>query len=230
MKQLLLDIAPPPAPTLDNFVVGANAELLAALRGVLDGSAGERFVYVWGGAGCGKSHLLAGFVAAAEALGMRVGRVAGGEDACRADDLARCDAVAVDDVLKLDADSQIGLFDLINRLRDGTGLLLVTGPVAPTHLKLRPDLATRLGQCLVYQVRCLSDEDKQQALIAHAQGRGFTLSADVASYLLRKWKRDLPSLMAVLDALDRYSLEVKRPITLPLVRAVLASLPDEEKI
>jgi DnaA family protein len=226
MKQLLLDIAPPPAPTLDNFVAGANGEVLAALRAVLDGSAGERFVYLWGGSGCGKSHLAAGFVAQAEALGMRPGRVAGGHDACRAEDLAPCDAVVVDDVLKLDVDSQIGLFDLINRLRDGTGLLLVTGPVAPSHLKLRPDLATRLGQCLVYQVRCLSDADKQQALIAHARGRGFTLPPDVAAHLLRTWKRDLPSLMAVLDALDRYSLEVKRPITLPLVRAVLATLPD----
>ena len=224
MKQLVLDIAPPPAPTLDNFIVGANAELLAALRGVLDGSAGERFVYLWGGAGCGKSHLLAGFVAAAEGLDMRVGRIDGGKDRCRADDLAACDVVVVDDVLKLDADSQVGLFDLINRLRDGTGLLLVTGPFAPMHLKLRPDLATRLGQCLIYQVHCLSDEDKQQALIAHAQGRGFTLSVDAAGYLLRKWKRDLPSLMTVLDALDRYSLEVKRPITVPLVREVLALL------
>jgi len=230
MKQLLLDIAPPPAPTLDNFVVGANAELLAALRGVLDGSAGERFAYVWGGAGCGKSHLVAGFAAGAETMGIRVGRVVDGKDVVRADELAGCDAVVVDDVLKLDADSQVGLFDLINRLRDGTGLLLVTGPVAPTHLRLRPDLATRLGQCLVYQVRCLSDADKQQALIAHARERGFTLPLDVATYLLRNWKRDLPSLMAVLDALDRYSLEVKRPITLPLVREVLALLPGDKNL
>ena len=226
MKQLLLDIAPPPAPTLGNFVVGANAELLAALRGVLDGSAGERFIYLWGGTGCGKSHLLAGFATEAKALGMRVCRIAGGMDVCRADDMAGYDVVVLDDVLRLDGDSQVGLFDLINRLRDGTGLLLVSGPFAPMHLKLRPDLATRLGQCLVYQTQCLSDEDKQQALISHAQGRGFTLPLDAAGYLLRKWKRDLPALMTVLDALDRYSLEVKRPITVPLVREVLALLPS----
>jgi hypothetical protein len=33
--------------------------------------------------------------------------------------------------------------------------------------------------------------------------------------------------MAVLDALDRYSLEVKRPITVPLLREVLGSLPPQ---
>jgi DnaA family protein len=227
MKQLVLDIAPPPVPTLDNFVVGANAELLAALRGVLDGSAGERFVYLWGGSGCGKSHLAQGFAGLARQAGMRACGIRGGQEAFRSEDLAGCDVVTVDDVAKLDAESQVGLFDLINRMRDGIGLLLATGPVPPKHLQLRPDLATRLGQCLIYQVHCLSDADKQQALIAHAQGRGFTLSPDAAAYLLHKWRRDLPSLMAVLDAMDRYSLEVKRPITVPLVREVLALLPSD---
>ena len=33
--------------------------------------------------------------------------------------------------------------------------------------------------------------------------------------------RDLPSLKSVLDALDRYSLAAKRPVTLPLVREAL---------
>jgi chromosomal replication initiation ATPase DnaA len=32
MEQLPLVLAPPPAPTLDNFVVGANGAALAALR------------------------------------------------------------------------------------------------------------------------------------------------------------------------------------------------------
>jgi DnaA family protein len=112
-------------------------------------------------------------------------------------------------------------------MRNGGGILVTSGPDAPMRLKLRTDLATRLGQGLVYQVHCLSDDAKQGALIAHAQGRGFTLPRDVVTYLLRNWKRDLPSLMAVLDALDQYSLEVKRPITVPLAREVLQQLPRE---
>lgn len=229
MKQLLLQLAPPPAPTLDNFVCGPNGEVLAAVRALLDGSAGERFLYLWGGHGCGKSHLLEGFVVAARGLGLATAVVAAGRQPWQADVLAACDAVAVDDVGRLDDAGQVALFDLINRLRDGTGLLLVAGSVAPAHLRLRPELATRLSQGLVYQVRCLSDEDKQAALMARARQRGFTLGADVAGYLLRTWKRDLPSLMAVLDALDRHSLEVKRPITLPLAREVLASLAANER-
>ncbi len=227
MKQLLLELSPPPSPTLDNFVAGPNGETLAAVRAMLDGSAGERFLYLWGGRGCGKSHLAAGFVAACAERGLRVEKVAGGRQPLDAAELATRDAVVVDDVAALPESDQVALFDLINRLREGSGLLLATGPVAPMHLRLRPELATRLSQGLVYQVRCLSDADKQRALQTRAWQRGFTLGADVAAYLLRTWRRDLPSLMAVLDALDRYSLEVKRPITLPLVRDVLSRLVSD---
>ena len=58
MKQLLLDIAPPPPPTLANFVPGRNIELLQTLSNVVEGLERERFIYLWGRAGCGRSHLL----------------------------------------------------------------------------------------------------------------------------------------------------------------------------
>jgi DnaA-homolog protein len=67
----------------------------------------------------------------------------------------------------------------------------------------------------------LSDEEKRLALAAHAETRGFTLSPEVASYLLTHVRRDMPSLISALDALDRHSLETGRPITLPLVKAAM---------
>lgn len=224
MKQLIFDIAPPPRPTLENFVTGPNAEVVATLRALLAGESHERFVYLWGGAGCGKSHLLQGAANAAAAHHLRPCMASAGQ-ACSEDEAAQSDIVLVDDVLKLDEPGQNRLFNIMNRLRDGSGLLIAAGPYAPIHLNIRPDLASRLAQCLVFQVKCLSDEDKAQALMTHAKGRGFTLPRDVATFLLKKWKRDLPALLAVLDALDRYSLEAKRPITVPLAREVLALLP-----
>ncbi len=224
MKQLVFDIAPPPQPTLQNFVIGLNGEVLATLSAMLEGSIHERFVYLWGGAGCGKSHLLQGFAAAASAHRLRP-CLAHDTQMCTEDEAALCDVLLVDDVLALDAQNQNRLFNIMNYLRDGSGLLITSGPCAPMHLNIRQDLASRLAQGLVFQVKCLSDEDKAQALMTHAQGRGFTLPHDVVAYLLKQWKRDLPSLMAVLEALDRYSLEVKRPITVPLARDVLALLP-----
>jgi DnaA family protein len=215
MKQMILDIAPAPAPTLDSFVSGRNGELLVSLYALANGSNREQFVYLWGDPGCGRSHLLQSVVAAAR----REGRAAVWFDPLReaADDAL----VAVDDVQRLDADAQIALFNLHNRLRAGQGSLLASGDAAPAQLTLRADLTTRLASGLVYQVHGLDDAEKAAALRGHAEARGFRLSKEVADYLLRHAERDMPSLLALLDALDRYSLANRRAITVPLLRELL---------
>jgi len=133
-----------------------------------------------------------------------------------------CDSfVAVDDVDQLDDAEQIGLFGLYNQMRDSGGLLLVSGKESPLNLELRDDLRTRLGWGLVYQVHGLSDDEKVQALKQHAHERGFALPVEVAQYLLRHGRRDLPSLMQVLDALDEHSLRLHRVPSVPLLKEVL---------
>jgi DnaA family protein len=52
-----------------------------------------------------------------------------------------------------------------------------------------------------------------------------TLSASVLPYLLSHFKRDMRSLSTMLDALDQYSLETQRPVTLPLLRDLLQGPP-----
>jgi DnaA family protein len=63
---------------------------------------------------------------------------------------------------------------------------------------------------------------------AHAAARGFELGAEVGDYALRHARRDLPSLLALVERLDRYSLEERRPITVPLLRDVLQQLRNDE--
>ncbi len=217
MKQLVLDISRPPEPTLDNFVVGKNAELLTQLRESLGANPRERFIYVWGGEGAGRTHLLQAFVAAG---GLYLGSEAHAE---LEGELPDARIVAVDDVQLLNEAAQIGLFNLYNRMREEGGVLLTAGDSAPAHLNLRPDVATRLGWGLVYQVHALSDEEKAEALHIHAAQRGFTLTHEVVNYLLRHGRRDLLSLLATLEALDRYSLETKRAITVPLLKELFHS-------
>lgn len=227
MKQLLLDIAPPAPPTLDNFVPGRNRELLLVLDDMLTGR--ERFVYLWGATGCGRSHLLQAAVVAAthnqqNAVYIECGRTGDTNTAFAAASTADC--VAVDDVECLSADAQIALFNLYNHMRDeGHARLLISGSVAPAQLGLREDLVTRLGWGLVYQVHELTDEEKVQAMQSHAASRGFDLPQEVNDYLLRHGRRDMPSLIATLDALDRYSLANQRQITVPLLRELLRGAP-----
>ncbi len=223
MKQLAFTLAPPPAPGLDNFHPGRNGELLKHLRDLVSGRAAERSVYLWGGAGSGRTHLLRATAFALQDAGIACRYVGRSEPVPEPADLR---AIAVDDVEALDARNQRAFFNLYNQLRERSGIVLAAGNAAPARLHLRPELLTRLGWGLVYQVQALSDEEKAIALKGHAAQRSFDLPDGVVDYLLRHMNRDLQSLMAMLDALDRYSLEAKRPITLPLLKELLELRDD----
>ncbi len=223
MRQLALELSARPEPVFANFVPGSNAELVAALQAIVDGRGDERFVYIWGKGGSGRSHLLRAAVAASKMLGREARYVAVPADAAALAHVATDALLAVDDVERLDAAGQVELFGLYNRLREARGALIASGAGAPAGLALRADLATRLGWGLVYEARALSDEEKAQAMSARAQARGFDLPAEVRDYALNHGRRDLPFLLALVDMLDRHTLETHRAVTLPLVRDLLKS-------
>ena len=221
MQQLLLDIMPLPLPTLENFQPGRNAELLHMLTGIVSGREQDRFVYLWGNPGSGKSHLLQAS-AAAYTQSNRKAVYCCTQNGSEFMFDSGMDCIAIDDVDRLDAAGQIALFNLYNRLRDdGQTFLLLSGAVAPVYLDLRQDLVTRLGWGLVFQVHELTEEEKIQAMKTHAADRGFDIPQEICLYLLRHGRRDLLSLMMTLDALDRYSLAQQRPVTIPLLRELL---------
>jgi len=217
MRQLLLDITQAPAPSFENFVPGRNAEALAALRAAAAGGLAERVVYLWGEPGAGKSHLARAVAAARPGARLVPGIEYDGSPA---------EALVIDDVERLDEARQVALFNAFNdRLH---ALIVVTAGAAPRDVNLRRDLATRLATGLTYRVLALTDDEKREALLAHARARGFGLSDEVASYLLTHARRDMPSLIRALDALDRHSVETGRPITVPLLKAALQpELPGE---
>jgi DnaA family protein len=167
------------------------------VRALAEGGRPEAIVYLWGERGSGRTHLL------------------------RAATRANPGLVAADDVETLDPTAQQALFNAINAARDGQTAVIAAGNAPPAGLALREDLRTRLAWGLVYQLRPPSDADKAAYLRAEATRRGLRLPEEVLAYLLSHQPRDLASLSALIDALDRYSLASKRPLTLPLVREAL---------
>lgn len=194
-RQLALPLSAPPVPTLDNFVPGANGELLERLRELAADRSPEAVIYLWGASGSGRSHLLAAS--------------------------ARPGITVADDIEALDAAGQQALFTAINRAREEGGTVLAAGAAPPAQLALREDLRSRLGWGLVYEVKPLTDAERAVYLHAEAARRGLRLADEVVWYLLTHVRRDMPSLRALLEQLDRASLEQHRPVTLPLVREAL---------
>jgi DnaA-homolog protein len=204
VKQLVLDLIPAPLPTFDNFVRGCNSEALEVCKqagsnpsaGALFGASASKVLYLWGVSGSGKTHLIRALLGLLPNL------------------------KSVDDVERLNDAEQIQLFNQINHVNQPgeSGFVVATGSSAPRDLPLRPELTSRLGSGLTFQLHPLTDAEKAEALRAHAKARGFQLRDDVTQYLLRHARRDMASLISFLDALDRYSLETGREITLPLLR------------
>jgi DnaA family protein len=229
VSQLVLDLGPPPPPTFDAFVVGDNREALDAVRGLADPGrgAGARFLYLWGPASSGRSHLLRSLEGALPAGAAR-----------RLDPQAPLDAFVhapavrtwlIDDCDRLDPARQAAawhLFDAVAAHADTA--LACAGAEPPGRLALMPELATRLGWGLVLQLRRLSDTDTAQALARTFAERGLSVAPDVVPWLMSHAPRDLGSLRALVDALDGYALARKRAITVPLLREFAqAGLPLE---
>jgi DnaA family protein len=220
VKQLALDFSIVVEPTLDNFAVGRNAELVAHLRTMALSRTNERILYLWGAPGSGRTHLVKATLHALAAAGSTAKYVAGEAGVALTPGPAR--AVGVDDVERLGEAGQVSLFNLYNSALENGTALIVAGNAPPSRLDLRPELRTRLASGLVYEVHGLNDTEKAQALCEHAAVRGFSLPPEVCDYLLAHVPRDMAALLAMVDTLDRYSLEAQRPVTVPLVRAMLA--------
>ncbi len=216
MRQLILDLQPQPPPGFDNFVPGENRSVLDGLFNWLTPQNEDLLFFLCGDEGSGKTHLL------------------------KASHFAYCDAVvdpglysideslqqyAVDHVDKLDEHGQVTLFNMFNRFRHAKGKLLVAARQAPTKMGMREDLRTRFASGLTYRLLPLTDIEKKTVLLADASARKLPLSDEMVDYLLSRAPRDMRSLAALLEAIDRYSLEHKRVITQPLLREILHDFP-----
>jgi DnaA-homolog protein len=218
VTQLLLNLKPDQPPSLAGYVAGDNTELISRLRGLADRGSFDA-IYLWGAAGCGKSHLLAATVN--EAASRRPTSLLAAADLAAEIAATPGALLAIDDVQALNDTAQIALFRVFNAARLAGLALLLSGAKPPSRLALREDLRTRIGQMLVFEVKPLTDDEKSAALRRHALMRGMRVDDGLVHYLLSRGRRDLSSLMAILDSLDRATLERQRPATLPLLKEVM---------
>lgn len=226
IPQLPLALRWPRRQRFDSFHAGDNAAALAAVQ-TLAVDAAAPWIYLHGGNGSGRTHLLIATCQAASAQGRRVqylplGNLGDAASVLRG--VAGSELLALDD---LDAiagndEAEHALFDLYNRARAEHCSMLFAAASTPQQINLGlPDLRSRLGACTQFALKPLDDDERRAVLKSQAHARGIELDDSVLDWLFARYARDLGALLDLLDRLDVASLAAQRRITIPFLRELL---------
>jgi DnaA family protein len=212
----------------ETFAPGDNAGAVEALRRLAAGTATAP-VWIYGGRGAGRSHLLQAACAAAGDAGRAAAYLplaqVRDDGAQRLDGFERLELVALDDVEAVagDAAFEAALFSLYNGLAEHGGRLALAAAGSPAGTPFRlPDLASRMAASEVHRVEPLPEPEQAGALRRRAERRGLELPDETLAFLTRRAPRDFATLCRMLDALDIESLAAQRRLTVPFVREWLA--------
>lgn len=228
--QLPLALRWPAERRFDDFVIAENGVAVDLLRRVAH-DATPSATYVTGPLGSGRTHLLLATCIEANAAGrgaqyvpLATRRGKSAAESIRA--FGGNALLAIDDVDAIagDAAAEHALFDLYNRCRGEGASLVFAASASPAQIGIGlPDLVSRLAACTQVALKPLDESERRDLLRARASARGIELDDAVLDWLFARAKRDLGSLIGVLDRIDVASLAAQRRVTVPFLRTLLDS-------
>jgi len=228
LQQLSLSLRLRDEAKFSNFYQQNNEQVVRSLQEMAAGN-GEQFIYLWGAASSGRTHLLHAVCAQANELHRQAVYIPLGDFTQLQAEILEglehtADIICIDDIQSIATHSEWeqALFHFYNRVRQSNSKLIITGNTPPAQLAIKlPDLLSRLAWGLCLTVHSLKDEEKLSALQLRAQCRGLKLSEAVGRFLLNRYSRDMSALFNVLEELDSHALVAQRALTIPFVKEVL---------
>lgn len=213
--------------TFNDFFPGNHHEIVTHLQQCIAGQ-GDPQIFLWGPSGQGKTHLLQACCHQAQHqnissfyfdlinIPLSEPSLLSGLDAYN--------VVCFDNIEHLAGNTawELAFFNFFNQHRDRGHKLIVSASSAPNIIAIQlPDLKTRLNWGLTLKIQPLTDNDCISALIFKAKLLGFEIAPQAGRFLLTHYARDLASLWALLEKLDKASLAAKRKLTIPFLKQIL---------
>lgn len=131
---------------------------------------------------------------------------------------------AIDDAHEIE---ETALFHAWNRTQESGRPLLLTAQLG--WAIALPDLASRLGGSLHLAILAPDDALIADLLCAHAEQRRVALGEGAAGYLVPRIERSWAAVEAVVEAIDRLSLERQAPATMSIWRDALEAVQGPEQ-
>jgi DnaA family protein len=114
------------------------------------------------------------------------------------------------------------IFNLINKaLISETRLILTSSKDLKSLNFSLPDLESRIRKIQSYELYPINDEDIFDALKYISKLTSINLGDKEARYLVTYSQRNISNLVHILESLDQLSMEMKRKITIPLIKEVI---------
>lgn len=137
------------------------------------------------------------------------------DGACEADIVC---VDSIDEVVGL-MDWEVGLFNLINDASQTSCRLIFSASINIGMLNfVLPDLESRVRKLSSFEMFSVQDKNLNLALMHIANFRSINLGEREINYLLSYTKRNLSDLVRIVERLDSLSMELKRKITIPLIK------------
>jgi DnaA family protein len=228
MEQLVFDINRFYPANFDDYYLARDCQAIDILTACLHAEA-DPVVFLFGRAGVGLSHLLqascdamqrrrqsALYLPAASLLQQGCDLLEG---------LEHLSLFCLDDVELVvgNAVFEQALFHFYNRMRDqGHRMIFAAHQPLASLSFCYPDLQTRLAWGVQYEVKPLEDHDKVRFIQNYAASHAFTISQDVAVYMVNHLSRDMARLKGLIIQLGQASLKAQHRVSIPFLKAYLA--------
>ena len=140
------------------------------------------------------------------------------------DSLEELNLICIDeiDLIAGNKEWEVAIFNLINNCLISRCRLIFSSQLNPSTIKFNlVDLFSRIKKIDHMELFPVTDNNHEEAIRFITKIKSLNLGDNEINYLMTHSKRNISNLVEILEKLDKLSLQLKRKITIPLIKKVI---------